>query len=376
MGNLSSLLLPLLSSPQLLALPSTAPQASVLSATQLHAIGISALAGELLETFDEFYLGVDGDTRGDGLKQIREGLVSLVNRIVGPFLGLMKIELMPLVEALENPHGKTQKHSVTLHPSIIALQTVMPAYSKAITRYTTTPASQKILATHLISLIWKGLVALTSRPFVPPSPPSSPQANPAVVKKRRGSPTSSPPMTPQPARFAIKLPLSRPPSPPFPVVPSATSADARALFDLLNMLPRPDEAKQTTRLAREAVDEAYDGLKALSPFIDLVYQRSASVSIDETVHLLETAAADIPTLIALPIVLHMYSRGDSVANLLGLTEAGYRSGCLTGFGRAEECAGAVGQRVIDLLSASIGRGSIPCKWLEAEISEDAPPPTA
>lgn len=347
----------------------------MLNATQLHVVGISTLAGELLETFDDFALGLDSDMRGDGLKQIREGLVSLVNRIVGPFLGLMKNELLPLVEALERPNGKTHKASATPHPSIITLQAVMPAYSKAITRYTMTSASQTVLATHLISLIWKGLVALTSRPFTPPSPPSSPLAAPTMVRKRKGSPTSSPPITPPTARFTIKLPSSRPPSPPIPAIPSNTSADARALFDLLNLLPRPDASKPATRLAREAVDEAYDGLKALSAFIDLVYSPSASVSVDETVQQLEVAAADIPTLIALPIVLHVYSRGDSVATLLGLTEASYHSGCLTGFGRAEECAGAVGQRVLDLLSATVGGGSVPCKWLEAEITEDVLSPS-
>ncbi len=337
----------------------------------MHVIGISSLAGELLETFDDFALGLDGDLRGDGLKQVRETLMSLVNRVVNPFLGMMKNELAPFVESLEVPNGKTAKASQNLHPSIIALQTVMPAYSKAIARYTTTPASQTVLATHVISLIWKSLVALTARPYVPPSPPSSPLSVPVgATKKRRGSPTASPPLTPSPARFTIKLPSSRPPSPPAAPSAQTTSADARALFDLLNLLPRPDASKKTTRLAREAVDEAYDGLKALPTFIDLVYATPSVASADDTAQQLLAAAADIPTLIALPVVLHVYGRGDSVSSLLGLTEESYRSGCLTGFGRAEECAGAVGERVLNMLNAG---DTIPRKWLEAELAEDMLP---
>ncbi|KAF9016098.1 hypothetical protein BDZ89DRAFT_1141699 [Hymenopellis radicata] len=367
LGNLSSLLVPLLSATQLLALPSTVPSVPTLNPTQLHAIGISSLAGELLETFDDFALGLDGDIRGDGLKQVREGLMSLVNRIVNPFLGMMKNELAPFVESLETPSGKTAKAS----PSIIALQAVMPAYSKAIARYTTTPASQTVLATHVISLIWKSLVALTARPYVPPSPPSSPLSAPVgAAKKRRGSPTASPPLTPPTARFTIKLPSSRPPSPPTAPSAQTLSADARALYDLLNMLPRPDASKKTTRLAREAVDEAYDGLKAFPTFIDLVYAAPSVASADDTAQQLLAAAADIPTLIALPVVLHVYGRGDSVASLLGLTEASYRSGCLTGFGRAEECAGAVGERVLNMFNAG---DTIPRKWLEAELAEDMLP---
>ncbi|KAK0212385.1 hypothetical protein DFS33DRAFT_22347 [Desarmillaria ectypa] len=377
LGNLSASLLPHLSSPALLALPSTAPQAQVLNPTQLHAVAIATFAGELLETFDDFALGLDGDIRGDGLKLIREGLTSLVNRVVHPFLGLMKSELHPLVESLEtlatssagksSPSGKTSSH---LHPSIATLQTIIPVYTKAIARYTTTPTSQTNLATFLISIIWRGLLALTSRPYVVPTPPSSPTSLPAVVRKRRGS--STPPLTPPPGRFAIKLPSSRPPSPPALAVSSSVTADARALYDILNQFPRPDAYNTATRLAREAVNEAFNALKALPAFFDGVSSTSLARSVDDIAQQLATAAEDLPTLIALPAMLHVYGLPEmqSVPAMLGISDSDYRNGCLTGFGRAEECATAVGQRLLDILTPTLGPDTVLCKWLEVEIVED------
>ncbi|KAK0459158.1 uncharacterized protein EV420DRAFT_1538624 [Desarmillaria tabescens] len=377
LGNLSASLLSHLSSPTLLALPSTAPQTQALNPIQLHAVAIATFAGELLETFDDFALGLDGGLRGDGLKHIREGLTSLVNRVVHPFLGLMKSELHPLVESLQalaisftgknSPSGKTSSH---LHPSIVRLQTVIPAYSKAITRYSATPISQTNLATFLISIIWRGLLALTSRPYVAPTPPASPTSLPGVVRKRRGSYTYPP--TSSPGRFAIKLPSSRPPSPPDLAVSSSVTADAQALYDILNQLPRPDARNADTRLAREAVDEAFDALKALPAFFDVVSSASPAHSVDDIVQQLATAAKDLPTLIALPTVLHVYGPSwmQSVPAMLGISDSDYRNGCLTGFGRAEECATAVGQRLLDILTPALGPGTVLCKWLEVELAED------
>ncbi|KAK0241248.1 hypothetical protein EDD85DRAFT_393868 [Armillaria nabsnona] len=377
LGNLSASLLPHLSSPALLVLPSTVPQAQVLNPTQLHAVAIATFAGELLETFDDFALGLDGDIRGDGLKLIREGLASLVNRVVQPFLGLMKSELHPLVESLEtlaassagktSPSGKTSSY---LHPSIVTLQTIVPVYTKTIARYTATPISQTNLATFLISIIWRGLLALTSRPYVAPTPPSSPASLPAVVRKRRGS--STPPLAPSPGRFVIKLPSSRPPSPPVLAVSSSVTADARVLYDILNQLPRPDAHNAATRLAREAVDEAFDALKALPTFFDVVSYTSPAHSVDGIAQQLATAAQDLPTLIVLPAVLHVYGLPEmqSVPAMLGISDSDYRNGCLTGFGRAEECATAVGQRLLDILTPTLGLDTVLCKWLEVEIAED------
>lgn len=291
-----------------------------------------------------------------------------MTRVVNPFFALIKNELLPLLEALETPNSKSAKGANALHPSIVTLQTVMPAYSRALARYTTTPAAQNALASIVISLIWRALVALSSRPYTGGTPPGSPGQG--GLKKRRSSPTASPPMTPPASRFAIKLPSSRPPSPTMTAT-STSSADARALYDLFNLLPRPDAAKPTTQLAREAVDEAYDDIAAMPKFFDDVYSSSALHNVYQTVAKLNLSAADIPTLIALPIVMHIHGNGELVSSLLGLEEDKYRAGCLTSFSRAEECADAVGQGLLSKFAISPGRESVLYRWLEAELEEDS-----
>src|ERR1700761_4976547 len=84
LSNLSAHLLPIISSPLFLSPPAPTLLAPSPNPTQLHALAISAFAGEVLEVFDDFSLGLDGDVRGDGLKVIREGLVSFINRVVNP----------------------------------------------------------------------------------------------------------------------------------------------------------------------------------------------------------------------------------------------------------------------------------------------------
>lgn len=182
----------------------------------------------------------------------------------------------------------------------------------------------------------------------------------------------------------MKLPPSRPPSPPAPQTYSSAGSDARALYDLLNLLPRPTLVdKDTSRLAKEAVDEAFIGLKALPALFDHVHIPSmkGDENTDDFQHALEVLTADIPTLIVLPILLHVYGAGDgvvsvgtssiSVAAILGLEEVEYRRGCLAGFGRAEECAALVGNRVLDALHAESSAGGIVTRWLEAELLEYA-----
>lgn len=179
----------------------------------------------------------------------------------------------------------------------------------------------------------------------------------------------------------MKLPPSRPPSPPAPQTYSTAGSDARALYDLLNLLPRPTLVdKDTSRLAKEAVDEAFIGLKALPSLFDHVQVpgMKGDENTDEFQHALEIITADIPTLIVLPILLHVYGVGDgvgtsgvSVAAILGLEEVEYRRGCLAGFGRAEECAALVGNRVLDALHAESSAEGIVTRWLEAELLEYA-----
>lgn len=382
LSNLSAHLLPLISSPAFKLPPSPTVLAPNPNPTQLHALAIATFSGELLETFDLLDLGMDSDVRGEGLKQIREGLVSLINRVVGPLVAGIRVELMPLLEALETPNTinatkvapGTRPGGVHHHPSIVTLQGVMPVYARALARYTTSTVSQTILATFLISVVWRGLVALAHRPYLPPSPPPSPGLLPLAIKKSRSS--STPPLTPPAGRFAIKLPPSRPPSPPPVAVPATAAADARALYDLFKLFPCPPTDKEATRLAREVVDDALEGLKALPPLLDAVHaltSAQADKGVDTLAQELELIATEVPLLIALPILLHAHVHGGSattsVAEMLGLSEAEYRKECLFGFGRAEECATPVALRVMDVLCASPAANPIVCKWLEMEIVE-------
>jgi hypothetical protein len=377
LSNLSANLLPLLSSPAFTTPPAPTPQAPNPNATQLHALALAGVAGELLETFDELGLGLEADMRGEGLKMIRESLVSLVGRVVNPLVGAIKADLTPLIMALENPTSVnggptkplTGPRPVTIqHPSIIALQTMVPIYARAVARYTTWTTSQATLASLLISLLWRGLVALANRPHQSVLPPSSPVVSPGVLRGRRAS--MSPPATP-PARFTIKLPPSRPPSPPLVQVLSTTAADARSLRDLLSLLPRPVAANQ---LACEAVDEAFDGLRALADLLEAAQTNAFAKGTQTQVELeteLEMLTADLPTLISLPIILHTYySPSRTVAEMLGIPEDEYRKSCLSGFARAEECASVVGQRVLDVLAneALMPAHGVVTKWLEAELT--------
>lgn len=319
---------------------------------------------------------MDADVRGDGLKTIRENLVSLVGRVVNPLVGTIKAELLALIMALENPpsvnggpgKGSTgSKPIIIQHPCIITLQTMMPIYARALTRYTTSITSQPTLASLLISMLWRGLVALANRPDQSVSPPNSPAFSSAMNKGRHESTTMSPPAPS--TRFAIKLPPSRPPSPPYTQLTTA-AADARALHNLLSLLPRPVAAN---KLACEAVDEAFDGLKALAALLEATrsnpYKGTQSQTELETE--LEMLTANLPTLISLPVVLHDYvSISRSVANMLGMSEEEYRKSCLVGFSRAEECAAAVGQRVLDVLAheAPTQVNVAVIKWLEIEVA--------
>ncbi|EAU91313.2 hypothetical protein CC1G_07348 [Coprinopsis cinerea okayama7 len=342
LSNLSSILLPLLASPAFLTPKAPTPQLPNPNATQIHALGIAKFAEELLDVFDRLELGTDSDPRGDGLKAVREGLVSLINKVTTPLIMGIRNELVALVEALEVPARITlaPKSTVVYHPSITTLQTVMPLYAKALARYASSTFAQSTLASLLILVLFKGMVALAHRPdFGPSHPPSPVVMSQPASRKRRGSPSSSttPPTTPPASRFMLKLPPSRPPSPTGGGGAGSVAADCRALFQLVNTLPRPSADKQTTRLAREAVDEAFEGLQALGVFLDGL-QKMDGKSVTDVVAELQTLTREIPTLIALPPLLRMFCPRDAatVSGMLGLSEEEYRRGILTGFGRAED----------------------------------------
>ena len=380
-NNLSAQLSHLIAAPAFHAPSAPTSQSPSPNATQLHALAVANFAGELLEEFDRLNLGTDADARIDGLKAVREGLVSVVNRVVTPLVGGIKNELIPLVEALENSPAPVTKASAfkasNQHPSIVTLNGILPAYAKALSRYTPTATAQTALAPFFISVIWRALVALSHRSNPPPSPPSSPTPVHLNNKKRRGSPASaSPQMNASAGRFTIKGPPSRPPSP-LHLQPSSTSAsDARALYDLLSLLPRPATDKEASRLAREAVDEAFGGLYALHVFLEAIQSAQLSALTEsESVGHLTILSSELPTLIALPPLLRVYGTNSagpdhSVASMIGLSEDEYRNGCLAGFGRAEECGEPVGRRVLDALEAGASQTSplVVIKWLEAELN--------
>jgi hypothetical protein len=280
------------------------------------------------------------------------------------------------------------------HSSIAALQTLAPVYAKALGRYCMTPTAQTHLAPFLISIVWRALVALAYRapPITQPnSQPPTPRVQPVGLKKPRSTSSTTPPTTPPAARFMLKLPPSRPPSPPGSHAPAGTTAgDAHVLYDLLSTFPRPNAEHNMTRLAREATDEAFDALHALAVLLDAAHAAAVSVPVDIGAEL-ERVGDDLPVLIALPVLLptliyaeggSQQSRAPSLPELLGMSESEYRSGCLAGFGREEECAPLVGRRVLDrflpLLQDDDGHVSAPLRssaravleWLEDAIESD------
>ncbi|KAI9061765.1 hypothetical protein FKP32DRAFT_925194 [Trametes sanguinea] len=396
--NLSTNLIPLLSSSAFHSPAAPTPQEPQPTATQLHAVALATFAGELLESFDEIGLGIEVDTRTENLKGIREGLVSIVKRVIDPLINGMKNELMPVIDALETvppppptttgaavkttTASKTQVH----HPAVNTLQTLIPLYARALSRYVASAYAESALASLVISLVWRGLVALAHRPAPPASPPASPSMNTTTLKPKETKKSSTtPPATPPASRFTLKLPPSRPPTPPSPNLRGPTvAADARALFNLLSQLPKPSQDKEQTRLAREVVDEAFDGLSSFVALLESIQLHatparpiapgaSPKAPLAELEADLELLTADLPIVIALPVLMRTFLPGErTVHGLLGLSEAEYRKGCLGGFGRAEECGIAVGQRVLDVLRADPavraqeGADGF-LRWLEREL---------
>lgn len=138
------------------------------------------------------------------------------------------------------------------------------------------------------------------------------------------------------------------------------------------MLPRPSEAREGTRLAWEAVAEALEALNALSALLDSIHNKSGyGRTAEDMANEIDSLTEDIPLLIALPVLLHAYGVSDSasVASLLGLSESEYRKGCLSGIGRAEECAPVIAHRVMHALRAHTDANEIVYRWLQLETAD-------
>ncbi|GJJ06376.1 hypothetical protein Clacol_000567 [Clathrus columnatus] len=365
--NLSAQVLTVLSSPQFTAHPTP----SVPSAAQQYAIAFAVFSAELIESLDSHNIFRLESATGtaENLRSIKEGFLSFIGRIVLPLGVSMKNELTPLIEGLEQNkvtalqsagHPKPTANRGPVHPSIALLQSIIPLMSKTLVQCITpaTTTSQTMLATLLITIIWKGLVAISHRAptsAISPNGTNVQVSGPVVttahgLRKIRSSFSTTPPGTPPGTRFSIKLPPSRPPSPPGPVFPTAAS-DAKALYDLVKLLPPPQEGSQYA-LAREAVDEAFNGLAALIALLDC--------EMNEDLEDLDPMTADLPTVIALPVLLRIFVRGSnldesgtklglSVSGLIGVPEQEYREACLSGFGCAEECGSTIAKRVLDEL---------------------------
>ena len=355
--NLSRQLLPLLLAPTFHSTPNISNQFSFPNPVQLHALSIAKFAEELLEVFDKHSLGMDNDVRGDGLRPIREGLASLINRVVNPLITGIRMELIPLMEALEHPNPCSTKSlvgtksSIVYHPSIVSLQTLMPVYARALTTYTTSTLSHSTLASLLISVLWRALVALSHRIDINTSPTLTPQSSPIAAKKR-GTITPSPPPT-------SKLTKAR------------ALMDCKVLCDLLDQLPRPSAGPASTELAKEAVDQAFEGLRTLPTLLDIVNDKGRSGTTEDLIKKFNDLTTKIPSLIALPIILRAFSGPgmSSVSAMLGIPEEEYRKGCLSGFGRAEECTVTVAQCVMDELKTNPSKNAIVIRWLDMELAE-------
>lgn len=369
--NLSALLLPLISSPAFLQPSAPTLQMPTPNATQLHALGIADFAGELLSSFDDMALGIDTDSRGDGLQPIRAGLVSLVGRVVTPLITGIKEALIPLVDALGIP-AKTTPHKAkgSEHPSITALQSSAPVYVRALARYTRTQPAHTLLASFLISIVWRALVTLSHRPMMTRS--SAP-----VELSEKCQYTHSPrilSVTSSTGLFNLKRGSSRPAS---PVIISTAAADAKALYEIFSRFPRPTH----TQVAREAVDEAFVHLEALVSLLEIADDPFSVVNktADETADEIHGLTDELPTLIALPVLLRMQHFGNvlgpqtnTVAALLNVPEDTYRRDYLAGFGRAEQCGPVVAQRILDEIYARPAVDPSEClvDWLEARLGEN------
>ena len=378
LSNISAQLLPVTTSPQFAAHPSPAAP----SPAQLYAAAFATFAAELLENLQSRGLfltdhhGVVGIA--DSLGGIRENLETLIGRVIVPLVSGIKKDLVPLIDALEfnapappilSKQATTHHKGAAVHPSIGSLQHLIYSYAHNLVQYTTpaTMTSQTTLATLLISLVWHGLVALSHRAPMPRSSsiataPNQQTALSSTLRWRKVSGSTTPPTAPS-VRFSLKPPSPPLTSPPYPAM------DARALYNLFNVLPRPNGNSRYV-LAREAVDEAFGGLAAMCALLD--YEAAGNLEN------LDGATADLPTVIALPVLLRIFGRGQDekgsgeawdVPSMLGVTEKKYRGEYLGGFGMAEEGGPMVAKCVLDVL---VERHDVKCErlihWLEGRAN--------
>lgn len=462
LNNLSGILMPIL--PYVTSTASqVASSGSVSLIAQAHAIGIARLAAELLAALNSvnsaIVLGAGGV---DNLRGIRDGLEILVKRVVSPLVSSVKLELGPILDMLTStPLLDTDSQTPTALPSLAA---ALPGITTRLEWYTSPPGSvaQSAHAALLIGLVWRALLALSSRPLADPfsspilatikKPGSREGMKEAAAKERTtppglkskkelpfvnafshmsasrqpstasftlansvasnassssasgaiAAPTHTPPRTPPATPRFGRLPLplttiSRPPSPSSNAgapskskgaqLPALTPlqrllADTTAVQAMLGTLGKPPQGG----LALEAVDEAFDALEGFKRMIKYLVEEQCTSTLHGSRGLQEITAGlleeseDVPALIALSVLVQLVPpaqlprpasditvdarlfasaesiisnewRGITVAELIGISDAEYRTSCLIGFGRADAAVEPVGRAVLDALFA-------------------------
>lgn len=370
--NLSAQLLPVLSSPKF----NPAEWTPTATAAQLHALALATFARELLQAFDEMHLGVTGlsDARSDGLLGIREGFEHIIGRVVNPLVAAIKQDLDSIVPELEKDPGEgwQPKHSNNsafkpvspnqrYHSSVNILHSHVTVYAKALERYIFIGGSvvEHGIVGVIIGLAWRGLVALAHRKPKWVKPLSRQATPPSAIGAKK---KLTPPTTP-------RMPLSfRPSRPPSPTILSPTrAADAKALSDLLTLLPRPSTAN---KLACEALDDAFEAMRSLSVLFDTLDTFTGTVEDRD----LDVLTEELPTLIALPVLLNApnVEKGEineGVPQLLGMEEQEYRQTCLSSFGREEECAETVSRQLLEVLEERGSGNTAIARWLRQQAEE-------
>ena len=400
-------------------------------AAQEYVISLATLSAELLEALNGLPMpvGVGKESRvGDGLKSIREGLESIIKRVVSPLVSTVSSSLSSHLDALSGNHATGESKA------LVALAAALPGAALRLAKYTVPLGviSQSALATLHIRLVWRALVALSERDIHEPVFPGDKdkekergKSTPQGVKAKKDIPFSihmttsrpglargeippsvasatttngtmnstTPPVTPRSKGVPLPLPSPPRPSPPqlTSTIPSSTGSsantksrsptlpilhplaqllsDAQHTLKLLSSLPSP----AVGCFAREAVNEAYEAFEAFLGFlrwlravreVQLAHGGGGHVvrKEDGGVHdkrkefedELDEKTEDVPTLVALPLLLCLLPAAESVqlggkvtvGRLVGMEEEEYRTNCLAGFGRAEVCTSAVGRGVL------------------------------
>jgi hypothetical protein len=350
---------------------------------------------ELLQTFDTLSLGIGQGVDRDGLRGVRETLETLVKRVVGGLLDGLKAEITGLLDPMEaapppipsppisstalihNPSsssfllpGSHKPPTPPLPDPIANFATHIPSISQRLAKYASAcpPAKdsgiiQTLLAGFLIKVMWKAVLTLSMRPLTLSASTEqlTPPTTSSGLKPRRSTGPDmhsyTPPSTPPSLRFTSLLPsLSRPPSPPLRSR-RTLSGEVGIVSKALREMVRPKEGT----VAAEAVSEARDVCNDFEGWVKKIEPHPRPLQAN-----LEEEEEDVPMLLMLNVLLASQTPARRVGRLLGLDEGVYREGWMSGFGRADECAGVVGRAVVDVLERErVGEDVV--AWIRARL---------